>query len=63
MSAGKTTFIRMLAGLLKSDESVAAEEAGDVDLAVSLGVPQLNVSFKPHSPQQAFNFLLLGHQT
>jgi ATP-binding cassette subfamily E protein 1 len=28
---GKTTFIRMLAGLLKSDEQTAAEEAGNED--------------------------------
>lgn len=40
---GKTTFIRMMAGLLKSDEQAAAEESGDLDLAASLGVPQLNV--------------------
>lgn len=44
---GKTTFIRMMAGLLKSDEAAAAEEAGDLDLAASLGVPALNVSYKP----------------
>jgi len=44
---GKTTFIRMLAGLLKSDEAAAAEAAGDVDLAETLGIPTLNVSFKP----------------
>lgn len=44
---GKTTFIRMLAGLLKSDESVKAEADGDTDLADELGVPQLNVSYKP----------------
>lgn len=44
---GKTTFIRMLAGLLKSDEQVAAEEAGDTEGALDLGVPQLNVSYKP----------------
>ena len=40
---GKTTFIRMMAGLLKSDEQAEAEAAGDEALAVSLGVPQLNV--------------------
>jgi ATP-binding cassette subfamily E protein 1 len=40
---GKTTFIRMMAGLLKSDEQVAAEEEGDVERALTLGVPQLNV--------------------
>lgn len=40
---GKTTFIRMMAGLLKSDEQAAAEDNGDLDLVASLGVPQLNV--------------------
>lgn len=40
---GKTTFIRMLAGLLKSDEAAAAEAEGNLELAQSLGVPQLNV--------------------
>ncbi len=40
---GKTTFIRMMAGLLKSDEAVKAEEEGDMDKAAALGVPQLNV--------------------
>ena len=40
---GKTTFIRMMAGLLKSDEQAAAEEKGDAELALTLGVPQLNV--------------------
>ena len=44
---GKTTFIRMLAGLLKSDEQSEAEKAGDTELALELGVPQLNVSYKP----------------
>lgn len=33
---GKTTFIRMLAGLLKSDEQTEAEAAGDQDLADSV---------------------------
>ena len=42
---GKTTFIRMMAGLLKSDEQAEAEAAGDEALAVSLGVPQLNVRY------------------
>lgn len=42
---GKTTFIRMLAGLLKSDEEIAAEEANDLDLAAQLGVPKLNVRY------------------
>lgn len=44
---GKTTFIRMLAGVLKSDEQAAAEEAGDTLKAAELGVPPLNVSYKP----------------
>jgi ATP-binding cassette subfamily E protein 1 len=51
---GKTTFIRMMAGLLKSDEQAAAEEAGDMNLAVSLGVPQLNVSYKPQKISPKF---------
>lgn len=33
---GKTTFIRMLAGLLKSDEQMEAEASGDQDLADSV---------------------------
>lgn len=37
----------MLAGLLKSDDAVAAEASGDLELAASLGVPQLGVSYKP----------------
>ena len=44
---GKTTFIRMMAGLLKSDEQKKAEDEGDLELAAELGVPQLNVSYKP----------------
>ena len=40
---GKTTFIRMLAGLLKSDEQAEAEASGDVERAHALGVPHLNV--------------------
>ena len=34
---GKTTFVRMLAGALKSDEEEAAIKAGDADLAAELG--------------------------
>lgn len=34
---GKTTFVRMLAGVLKSDEEEAALKAGDEDLADTLG--------------------------
>jgi ATP-binding cassette, sub-family E, member 1 len=51
---GKTTFIRMMAGLLKSDEAAAAEEAGDHDLAATLGVPHLNVSYKPQKISPKF---------
>jgi len=51
---GKTTFIRMMAGLLKSDEQTAAEEAGDMDKAASLGVPQINVSYKPQKISPKF---------
>lgn len=51
---GKTTFIRMLAGLLKSDEQAAAEASGDLDLAASLGVPHLNVSYKPQKISPKF---------
>ncbi len=51
---GKTTFIRMLAGLQKSDEQVAAEEAGDEYRARQLGVPVLNVSYKPQKISPKF---------
>ena len=51
---GKTTFIRMMAGLLKSDEQVEAEENGDENLARSLGAPQLNVSYKPQKISPKF---------
>lgn len=44
---GKTTFVRMLAGALKSDEEEAALERGDEEEAEVLGVPSLNVSYKP----------------
>jgi ATP-binding cassette subfamily E protein 1 len=40
---GKTTFIRMMAGLLKSDEAAEAEAKGNMELAASLNVPSLNV--------------------
>ncbi|KUF92872.1 Myosin-I heavy chain [Phytophthora nicotianae] len=46
---GKTTFIRMLAGLLKSDEMEAAEKAGD-DEAISncaLRYDTSTISYKP----------------
>mmetsp|Transcript_5545 Transcript_5545/g.16766 ORF Transcript_5545/g.16766 Transcript_5545/m.16766 type:complete len:649 (+) Transcript_5545:89-2035(+) len=42
---GKTTFIRMLAGLLASDEKTRAEASGEDAEAYS--VPSLNVSYKP----------------
>jgi ATP-binding cassette subfamily E protein 1 len=51
---GKTTFIRMMAGLLKSDEAVALEEAGDTVGALAAGVPQLNVSYKPQKISPKF---------
>eukprot|EP01038_Epipyxis_sp_PR26KG_P011664 gene11664-15618_t len=51
---GKTTFIRMMAGLLKSDEQAQAEADGDAELAYSLGVPQLNVSYKPQKISPKF---------
>eukprot|EP00980_Cylindrotheca_fusiformis_P003179 scaffold721_cov131-Cylindrotheca_fusiformis.AAC.69 len=44
---GKTTFVRMLAGLLKSDEQVKLEEEGMDWEASQAGVPDLNVSYKP----------------
>lgn len=51
---GKTTFIRMLAGLLKSDEAMQAEADGDMEKAAELGVPQLNVSYKPQKISPKF---------
>ena len=51
---GKTTFIRMMAGLLKSDEQSKAESDGDSELALSLGVPQLNVSYEPQKISPKF---------
>jgi ATP-binding cassette subfamily E protein 1 len=51
---GKTTFVRMLAGLLKSDEQVKLEEEG-MDYEASLaGVPDLNVSYKPQKISPKF---------
>lgn len=49
---GKTTFIRMLAGLLASDEKTAAEEAGD-DVE-PFSVPSLNISYKPQKISPKF---------
>jgi ATP-binding cassette, sub-family E, member 1 len=51
---GKTTFVRMLAGLLKGDEQVKLEEDG-YDYEASLaGVPELNVSYKPQKISPKF---------
>jgi len=52
---GKTTFIRMMAGLLKSDEQAKAEADGDEELAASLGVPRMSVSYKPQKIAPKFN--------
>ena len=46
---GKTTFIRMLAGLQKADGA-----DGDDDQAKSKGVPELHVSYKPQKIQPKF---------
>lgn len=51
---GKTTFIRMLAGLLKSDEAVEAEAEEDYEKMVAYSVPQLNVSYKPQKISPKF---------
>ena len=51
---GKTTFIRMMAGLLKSDEQAEAEAADDLEKAALLGVPKLNVSYKPQTISPKF---------
>jgi ATP-binding cassette, sub-family E, member 1 len=51
---GKTTFVRMLAGLLKSDEQDKWEKEG-MDYEASLaGVPDLNVSYKPQKISPKF---------
>jgi ATP-binding cassette, sub-family E, member 1 len=52
---GKTTFVRMLAGLLKSDEQVKLEEEGYEWEASQAGVPDLNVSYKPQKISPKFN--------
>jgi len=44
---GKTTFIRMLAGLLSSDERAAAEAAEDTEKAQQYSMPSLTISYKP----------------
>jgi ATP-binding cassette subfamily E protein 1 len=51
---GKTTFIRMLAGILKSDEQEKCEKEGDTDGAEACGVPQLVVSYKPQKISPKF---------
>jgi ATP-binding cassette subfamily E protein 1 len=51
---GKTTFVRMLAGLLKGDEQIKLEEEG-LDYEASLaGAPELNVSYKPQKISPKF---------
>jgi ATP-binding cassette subfamily E protein 1 len=51
---GKTTFVRMLAGLLKSDAQVQFEKDG-YDYEASLaGVPEMNVSYKPQKISPKF---------
>jgi len=51
---GKTTFVRMLAGLLKSDEQVKLEEEGMMYEAAQAGAPDLNVSYKPQKISPKF---------
>lgn len=51
---GKTTFVRMLAGLLKSDEQSKLEEEGMDYEASQAGVPDLNVSYKPQKISPKF---------
>eukprot|EP00522_Entomoneis_paludosa_P018034 CAMPEP_0172440996 /NCGR_PEP_ID=MMETSP1065-20121228/1586_1 /TAXON_ID=265537 /ORGANISM="Amphiprora paludosa, Strain CCMP125" /LENGTH=656 /DNA_ID=CAMNT_0013190131 /DNA_START=83 /DNA_END=2053 /DNA_ORIENTATION=+ len=51
---GKTTFVRMLAGLLKSDEQVKLEEEGYDYEAALAGVPEMNVSYKPQKISPKF---------
>lgn len=51
---GKTTFVRMLAGLLKSDEQVKLEDEGYDYEASQAGVPDLNVSYKPQKISPKF---------
>lgn len=51
---GKTTFVRMLANLLKSDEQVAFEEQGLDYEASQAGVPDLKVSYKPQKISPKF---------
>eukprot|EP00558_Chaetoceros_sp_UNC1202_P005468 CAMPEP_0197240768 /NCGR_PEP_ID=MMETSP1429-20130617/6977_1 /TAXON_ID=49237 /ORGANISM="Chaetoceros sp., Strain UNC1202" /LENGTH=658 /DNA_ID=CAMNT_0042700473 /DNA_START=46 /DNA_END=2022 /DNA_ORIENTATION=+ len=51
---GKTTFVRMLAGLLKSDEQAKLEKDGYDYEASQAGVPDLNVSYKPQKISPKF---------
>lgn len=51
---GKTTFVRMLAGLLKSDKQIELEEEGFEYEASLAGVPDLNVSYKPQKISPKF---------
>ena len=51
---GKTTFVRMLAGLLKSDEQVKLEGEGLMYEASQAGAPDLNVSYKPQKISPKF---------
>lgn len=51
---GKTTFVRMLAGLLKGDEQVQLEKEGMEYEASQAGVPELNVSYKPQKISPKF---------
>jgi len=51
---GKTTFVRMLAGLLKSDEQAKLEKEGYEYEASQAGVPDLNVSYKPQKISPKF---------
>ena len=51
---GKTTFVRMLAGLLKSDKQVKLEEEGFTYEASQAGVPEMNVSYKPQKISPKF---------
>eukprot|EP00543_Licmophora_paradoxa_P013876 CAMPEP_0202475284 /NCGR_PEP_ID=MMETSP1360-20130828/92818_1 /ASSEMBLY_ACC=CAM_ASM_000848 /TAXON_ID=515479 /ORGANISM="Licmophora paradoxa, Strain CCMP2313" /LENGTH=641 /DNA_ID=CAMNT_0049102433 /DNA_START=6 /DNA_END=1931 /DNA_ORIENTATION=+ len=51
---GKTTFVRMLAGLLKSDEQAKLEDEGYDHEAANAGVPDLNVSYKPQKISPKF---------
>mmetsp|Transcript_29887 Transcript_29887/g.100691 ORF Transcript_29887/g.100691 Transcript_29887/m.100691 type:complete len:647 (-) Transcript_29887:128-2068(-) len=52
---GKTTFIRMLAGLLASDEKGAALAKGDEEEADRCSVPQLTMSYKPQKISPKFD--------